>query len=88
MAPGHTAFTRIFFAASSRAATRVSPTIACLVAAYAPTYAMPVSARVRGGVDDRAAAGGLDLGRDGLDPEEGSHLVDLHDLLELLQRAC
>ncbi len=42
-APGHMALTRIPFAASSTAATLVSPSTACLVAAYAPTNAMPVS---------------------------------------------
>lgn len=36
------AFTRIRRAASSSAATRVSPSTACLVTAYAPTAAMPV----------------------------------------------
>lgn len=42
IAPGQTALTRIPLPASSSAATRVSPTMACLVAAYAPIQAMPV----------------------------------------------
>lgn len=85
-APGQTAFTRIPFSASSSAATRVSPTMACLVAAYAPTYAIPVSP-VKDAVFTIVPPCGLgDLGREGLDPEEHSDLVDLHDLHELRQR--
>lgn len=43
-------------------------------------------AGVRGRVDDRPAARGLDLGRDGAYPEEGAGHVDPHHLLELGQR--
>ena len=64
IAPGHIALTRIPLAASSIAATRVSPTMAALVAAYEPTHGHARQRHVRGGVDDRAAARRLDLGRD------------------------
>ena len=72
MAPGQMALTRIFLAASSRAATRVSPTIACLVAVYAPTYAMPVTPVYEAVFTIVPPPAASISGRDGLDAEEGS----------------
>lgn len=59
--------------------------MACLVAVYVPTAAIPVSA-VYEAVLTIVPRRPRRSPRDGLDAEEAADLVDLHDLEELVQR--